>query len=54
MVGASGGCAGTLILGKRVYYQSHTDFHGADRVVYVVVIGGGQSGRKVVLDITVR
>jgi hypothetical protein len=53
-LGSSGRCAGTVIAGKRVYYQSQAGYRGADRVVYVVVMGIGQPGRTVTIDIAVR
>jgi hypothetical protein len=53
-LGSSGRCAGTVIAGKRVYYQSQAGYRGADRVVYVVVMGVGQPGRTVTIDIAIR
>ena len=53
MFGTSGRCAGNVIAGKRLYYQSQAGFHGADRVVYIVSQGPGP-GRTVVIDIAVR
>jgi hypothetical protein len=53
-LGSSGRCAGTVIAGKRVYYQSQAGYRGTDRVVYVVVMGVGQPGRTVTIDLAVR
>jgi len=52
-VGTSGACAGKLIMGRRLYYQSEPGFRGADRILYDVRYGNGEWHRKTV-DIAVR
>jgi hypothetical protein len=51
--GSPGPCGGTLIMGKRVVYQSAPGFHGTDYVVYHYVSERGHRAEAHV-NITVR
>ena len=51
-VGTSGACAGKLIIGKRIYYQSQPGFRGYDRVAYDVRLG--DEWHRKTIEIAVR
>jgi hypothetical protein len=49
----SAACIGRLIATKSIYYQSSPGFRGADRLVYLISVGGGE-WKRIEVEITVE